>query len=381
MKIGIDCRTILNPNGGERAGVGHYTYYLVKNLLKIDKTNDYVLFMDHRARGIRDFDQKNVKLKFFKFSEYKKYLPFYYSHLAIAKDIKQEELDVLHAPANVIPMKYNGPTVLTIHDMAIYKHPSWFPAGQKFSVNVLVPSSIKRAKKVIAVSQSTKKSIVTLMKTDPKKISVVYEAGEKSKQPTNKAINKTLKKFKLNENYIFSMGTLEVRKNVTRLIKAWEKICLKDPKKMAGWQLAIAGGKGYKFADVFKTIKTSKIGHKIRYIGYVSHEEKYALLKQAAVFAFPSLWEGFGLPVLEAMNTGTPVLTSRISSLPEVAGKAAVLVNPNKIDDISKGLEKLLKNKTTRTKYSKLGTTQTKKFTWQKTAQETLKIYLEVAKS
>lgn len=380
MRIGIDCRTILNPKGGERAGVGHYTYYLVKSLLKLDKKNEYILFMDHTAKNLQaEFTGKNVQVKFFKFSEYKRYLPFAYSHVLTASEIKKHKLDIFHAPANVIPLNYSGKSVVTIHDMAIYKHPEWFPAGQKLAINVLVPSSIKRAKRVIAVSNSTKKSILEKSKINPEKIKVIYEAGVTERQPTLKEQQQVLKHFGLKENFIFYVGTLEVRKNLVRLIKAWEKVWEESPQKFENWQLVLAGQKGFGFQEVYKTIKNSKICHKIRYIGYVTHVEKVALLKAASVFAFPSLWEGFGIPVLEAMQFGVPVLTSKISSLPEVAGKAAVLIDPMKINSIASGLDKLIKTKATKTKFSKLGREQVKKFSWAQVARETLQIYKSVA--
>jgi len=378
MRIGIDCRTILNPTGGERAGVGHYTYYLVKSLLKLDKKNEYVLFMDHTAKNLQEeFVQKNVSVEYFKFSEYKKYLPLAYSHILTAVEIKKHNLDIFHAPANVIPLNYSGKSVVTIHDLAIYKHPEWFPAGQKLAVNILVPASIKRARRVIAVSNSTKKSILEQNNINPQKIKVVYEAGVKEKQPTLKAQQQVLEHFGLKPSFIFYVGTLEVRKNLVRLIKAWEKVWEKSPKKFEDWQLVLAGQKGFGYQEVFKTIKNSKISHKIRYIGYVTREEKVALLKAASIFAFPSLWEGFGIPVLEAMQFGTPVLTSKVSSLPEVVGKAAVLIDPTKINSIVLGLETLTKNKTIQNKYRRLGQERVKEFSWTKAARETLKVYKE----
>lgn len=380
MRIGIDCRTILNPKGGEKAGISHYTYYLVKNLLAIDKKNTYVLFFDYRMKDTSEFEQKNVEIDYFPFSQYKKFMPFAYSHLLISAELKSKKIDIYHAPANVVPMNYNRPTVLTIHDMAIYKHPSWFPTGQNFSVKVLVPSSIKRANKIIAVSNSTKRNLTQLMKVPANKTSVVYEAGFKEKLPTKTAINKTFRNHRLNDNFVLYLGTLEARKNIVRLIKAWEQIVENKPKKTADWQLVIAGQKGHKFSEVFKAIKNSKAGDKIRYLGYVSHQDKVVLMKEANAFAFPSLWEGFGLPILEAMHFGTPVLTSNVSSMPEVAGNAAVLVNPSKIDDISKGLEKMITSKSLLNRLSKQGKAQAKKFSWSKCARETLAVYKQTYK-
>ena len=381
MRIGIDCRTILNPLAGEKAGVGHYTYYLVKNLLAIDKKNTYILFFDYKVDNTKEFNKKNVEIERFPFSQYKKFLPFAYSHLLTAAELKSKKLDVYHAPANVIPMNYNKPSVLTVHDMAIYKHPSWFPPGQNFSIRTLVPKSIKKAEKIIAVSKSTKKNIHQLMKVPQNKIKVIYEGGIREKQPTDKEIAKIKRKYKLQDNFILYVGTLEARKNIVRLIKAWEKVYETKPKKLENWQLVIAGQKGYKYSEVFKAIKYSKIGYKIRYLGYIPYKDKVVLMKAADVFTFPSLWEGFGLPILEAMCMGTPVLTSKVSSMPEVAGDAGILVNPIKIEEIKKGLLKMVLNKKALNSYTKKGRVQAKKFSWNKCAKQTLAVYKEVYKN
>jgi len=381
MKIGIDCRTILSPVRGEKAGIGHYTYYLVKHLLKMDKKNQYHLYFDYRIPDTREFQQKNVEIKYFPFSQYKRYLPFTYSHMLISAVLMKEKLDIFHAPANTCPYTYPGDVVLTVHDLAIYRHPSWFPAGQKFSTKFLVPKSVKKAKRTIAVSKATKRDIIKLFKIKPNRIKVIHEGitrqiGEGPK----KKISKTAlqKKYKIGDKYLFFVGTLEPRKNLVNLIKAFNTLLVENYRKFKDYELILAGGKGWKYQDIFKIIKEQKFSYKIRFLNYVSHECKIALIQNATCFVFPSLYEGFGLPVLEAMNLGTPVITSKVSSLPEVTGNAAVLINPNKEDEIIKALAKVLSNKKLRQKMSALGKIQAKRFTWTKTAQETLKLYREI---
>lgn len=378
MRIGIDCRTILNQKAGERAGVGHYTYYLIKNLLKIDKKNKYILFFDHRFKNVKEFHRKNVEIIRFPWSEYKKYLPFGYSHYFVAKVLEKADLDVFHAPANIMPLSYDKPAVITVHDLAIYNHPQWFPPKQKFSVKISVPKSIKKAKKIIAISQSTKKSLLRQFHVSPEKIKVIYEGFTKEKPCNSRVIKKTLRKYKIKDKFVLYLGTLEPRKNVSALIKAFDAMVGANFKNYKDYQLILAGGIGWKHAPIFQAIKEVKHS-RVRYLGYVSTMEKMALLSSAACFAFPSLWEGFGLPVLEAMSLGTPVITSNISSLPEVTGKAGILVNPEKAESIKAGLKKLLANKKTLRKYARKSKKQARKFSWQKCAKETLKIYKQAA--
>lgn len=379
MRIGIDCRTILSPKMGERAGVGHYTYFLVKNLIEQDKKNEYVLFFDLKYPEAREFKKKNTKLVFFPLTKYKKFLPYGYSHLIVSSIINREGLDIFHGPANAVSLSVKVPSVVTIHDLAIYKHPSWFPPKQGFSTKVVVPKSIEKAEKVIAVSESTKKDIKSIFKTADNKIDVIYEGFEKEKSLPENKTKRILKKFDLKGDYVFYVGTIEPRKNLHTLVKAFDNVVMGNFNKYRDYKLIIAGGKGWKFDKFFEAVKKSKCG-RIRYLNYVSHEEKIALMSGAKCFAFPSLWEGFGLPVLEAMNLGTPVLTSDVSSLPEVAGKAAVLVKPNSIRAVEKGLTQIMKSDAKQKSMLKLGIAQAKKFSWKKCAQETLKIYKEVNK-
>ncbi len=373
MRIGIDCRTILNPSSGEKAGVGHYTYFLVKYLLKIDKRNRYVLFYDHRSTSVKEFKRKNVEFVQFPYSEYKKYLPYAYSHVLVGRVISKAKLDVFHSPANVIPMQYNKPAVVTVHDLAIYQHPEWFPPKQDFSVNVLVPKSLQKAAQIIAVSDATASDIKKQFKISAKRITTIHEGYEAVKPPSKLAIHALRRKLHLQERYLLYVGTLEPRKNIAGMIAAFDALVRRKPRRFKQVQLVLAGAKGYHFQDNYKAIQSIQAGS-VRYLGYVSAKDKQALLHGAEAFLFPSLYEGFGLPVIEAMAAGTPVITSNVSSMPEVAGNSAVLVNPSSSLAIQQAIEKIM-NKTTRSSLAKKGKVQAKKFSWEKCAQETLKVY------
>jgi len=372
MKIGIDCRTILNPKLGEGAGVGHYTYYLVKSLLKLDKKNQYILFFDWRVKETGEFVQKNVKIKHFPFSQYNKFLPFAYSHMLISAYLVKEGLDVFHSPIASLPLTYPKKSIVTVHDLAIYKNPSWFPS-QIFSTKLLVPQSLRKADKVIAVSDSTKKDLRNIFNVKKNKLKVVHEGVVVKKITLKSSRIDSIKKFKLWSNYILFIGTMEPRKNLATLLRAYKKLTANSQFKK--YQLVLAGAKGYKSNETFDLIKGLKLGKQVKYIGYVSHNQKIDLMSRANCFAFPSSYEGFGLPVLEAMALGTPVITSNVSSLPEVAGNAALLVDPEKEEEIVKTLKKLLSNKKLQASLKKRGLERIKEFSWERSAKETIKIY------
>ena len=383
MRIGIDCRYILDPGRGEQTGIGHYTYYLVKNLLEIDRTNEYVLFFSSRLIRTFEFRKKNVEIRFFRFARFKRYLPFVYSHLLISAVLEREKLDIYHSPHNIIPLKYKSASIITLHDLAIYKHPEWFPAtifSQDFSTKVLVPRSLERAEKIIVPSESTKRDVIELFNIPKDKIQVIYEGveGKVGSMKYEVRSQDVKKKYNLSDNYILYLGTIEPRKNIVMLVKAFYNLITTYNLQPTTYNLAIAGMKGWKYKDVFKTIKKLHLEKRVRYLGYVSHEEKIALMKGAICFVFPSLYEGFGLPILEAMSLGAPVITTRVSSIPEVVGDAAILIDPYKENDLTDALKKVVEDEGLRKKLSQKGELRAKKFTWEKTARETLEVYKEV---
>lgn len=382
MRIGIDCRTMLNPSGGERAGVGHYTSHLVDALVKRGTKDTYVLFFDHnmpQEQIAHLAARKNVEVVRFPFSDKKKFFPLGYSHVFVASVLRHKELDVFHSPAYVIPLQYNRPSVVTIHDLAIYHHPSWFPPKQTWSRSLLVPRSVKKAQKVIAVSNATQKSLRQVFNVPAGKIQVVHEGFAKGKRVSTVEREKVLGKFGVNGPFILFVGTIEPRKNLVNLVKAFDHFMNAQYARNKQLQLVIAGGRGWKYNQIYRTIARAKWSSHIRVVGYVSHVEKIALLESCLFFAFPSLWEGFGLPVLEAASLGVPVLTSKISALPEVAGAGALYVRPDSVRSIQDGIATLVGSAAKRRALGEKGKKHSAEFSWAKCAKETYAVYAEVA--
>ncbi|NQV12688.1 MAG: glycosyltransferase family 4 protein [Parcubacteria group bacterium] len=371
MKIGIDCRTILDPKHGELAGVGHYTKFLVENLLKIDSQNKYVLFFDPRVGDAESYKRKNVTIKYFPHLERKKYLPFVHSHLLIARFLQKQKLNLFHSPASTVPLAYPGKSVVTIHDLAIYHKPEWFPKGQKFSTRIAVPQTVRRASKIIAVSEYTKKDIIKYFGIPDDKITVVHNGVEEA--PTTKNKEDVKKKFNITQNFILSVSTLQPRKNIEGLIEAFDS--LRSSSAFKDYQLVIAGNKGWNYESIFQLVKELALTKKVIFTGYISKNDKFSLLKEASLLVFPSFYEGFGLSILEAMQQGTPVVTSKITSMPEVAGEAGLLVDPYKEASMARGIKKVLTDEQLQQRMIKSGLIQAKKFSWRVCAERTLRVY------
>ncbi len=228
----------------------------------------------------------------------------------------------------------------------------------------MIPFAVRRAKKVIAVSQSTKSDLMRLLRVPGRKVEVVYEAAAKRTPP---------KKYSVERPYILFVGMLEPRKNIPRLLEAFAR--LPD-----AYDLIIVGKKGWKFDQVFATHNRLSLRGRVHFEGYASDTRLAQLYANASVFVYPSLYEGFGLPVLEAMQAGCPVITSNISSLPEVAGDAAILVDPYSVKSITDALYTVLSNKSLQRDLIIKGKKQAKKFSWKKAAKETLEVFEQCVK-
>lgn len=382
MRIGIDARTILNPEKGEAIGAGHYTYQLIRHLLRLDQENEYVLFFDFRVRekDIKKFAQPNVKIKFYPFSDYKKYLPVAYSEILGTATLTKEKLDVLHStsPQSRIPVAYSGKCVVTFHDMAEYNCPQCFPTLKMTRDKAVFSMMASKADKIIAVSNSIKGDLEKNLKADAQKIKVIYSGLDKRffDEP-DPGSQKVLGKFGIERKYILFLGTLEPSKNITKLLEAFAqfKENFKKEGKNFEYQLVLAGKRGWLSEEYRRMVKDLNLTKDVVFTGYVVGDELVPLFKNAQFFVMPSLYEGFGMTVLEALATGTPSIISKVGSLPEVAGDAAFYVNPLDTQEIAEALMKFATDENFRLSFVAKGLEQAKKFDWEKVARETLEVY------
>lgn len=366
MRLGIDCRAMQG-----KGGIATYTYHLVKNLLITDKINNYVLFFDSQiSQNLQNLsEQHNCSIKYFPHRGLLDSLPLVRSHILFSRFLKKQGLDIFHAPAGSLPLFYQGKTVVTEHDLAIYKNPEWFPRFQFFSKNIVVPRSLRKATYIIAVSETTKRDLLALFSIPSKKIQVIYEGGLDASLISSGKRESAL-------DYILTISTLEPRKNLVRLIRTFALYRRNNPQKRE--KLIIIGGEGWKFKDIYKEIRGLGVRKEVILAGYVGEKEKIRLLRRAKTFIFPSLYEGFGLPVVEAMSLGVPVICSRKGALAEICGNAAFFINPYAVRSIAEGLSKVLGDRDIREKLAKKGLERAKRFSWQKCAKETLEVYQNI---
>lgn len=375
MKIGIDARLY----GPISKGIGRYLQELISNLEKMDQNNEYVIFL--YSENFNDYEPKNPRFK-------KVLAPYRWYALAeqlkFPKLIKKQGIDLMHFPHFNVPVFYRKPFVLTIHDLILTKFPSKRASTKSFLTywiknlfyRVVIKSALKRAKKIIAVSNFTKDDIVQQFNTNPKKIKVIYEGLSKFEIGEKSNDKSLILEYNITKPYILYAGNAYPHKNLEHLLLAFKKIS-----KEKNLQLALVGKKDYFYQNLQKKAKKLNLKDKVLFLGYLTDEKLALIYKNALAYVFPSLYEGFGLPPLEAMSFGVPVLSSNAASLPEILGKAALYFNPKDTDQIAEKIKQITEKEDLRKEMQEKGRKQIKKYSWQKCAEKTLQIYEDFLKS
>lgn len=288
---------------------------------------------------------------------------------------RQARLDLLHGAVNVNPVLSLCPTVVTVHDLSFMRTPQAFPPMQRAYLRSQVWRSVRAARRVIAVSQATKQDLIELFKAPAERIDVVYNGVDASFSPAPAAeVEAFRRRAGLPERFILHLGTLEPRKNLVRLVQAFAQMRGAEAGQPAV-RLVLAGGQGWDYDAIFAEVARQGLEQEVLFPGYVADQELAWWYRAATLFVYPSLLEGFGLPVLEAMACGAPVVTSNRSSLPEVAGEAALLVDPTAVDALAAALLRLLGDAGLASELRSRGLAQAARFPWSRTAQETAAVY------
>ena len=371
MIIGFDAS---RAQVSERAGPENYTYNLLRSLLGLDKRNRYRLYVSPQTSTflpnfqplVSSFELRSISW------------PRLWTQAGLALECWQDTPDVLFIPAHTIPLvrRPSLPTVVTIHDVGFQKYlktyQSWW--GRLYEGRVSNYAA-RNATHLIAVSESTKRDLVEKLRVRPEKITVVYEGVDHNKFKMQNAKCKTdevKRKYRIDSDYLLFVGTVQPRKNLVRLMEAFSALVSRSPTL----NLVIAGKRGWLSDEIYAAPRKFGVGERVKFLGFVPTEDIVSLMNGALLFVFPSLYEGFGLAVLEAMACGCPVVASNISSLPEVVGEAGILVDPYRTDSIARGIRKVLElDETQRRNLIERGLQQAKKFTWEKAARETINVF------
>lgn len=378
MIIAIDIRTLLDA---QYSGVPEYAFQLVKAILKQDKINQYKLFYNSFKipnKRLFELEQENAELigwhwpnKILNFGLLK---PFNFPHID-----QKLKADLFFAPhLNFFGLSNKTCSIITVHDLSFLRYKEFFSYRRNLWHRLInVKKLLKKFDQIVAVSENTKQDIIELCEVDEKKIKVIYSGIDPLFQTSNfkfQTSNLITNKYKLPEKFILYLGTLEPRKNICGLIEAYNLMRQKNP-DLKDYKLVLAGAWGWKSEGIKKSLEKSPYKNDILVLGYVEHKDKNEIYRLASVFVYPSFYEGFGLPILEAMACGAPVITSFNSSLSEVTGDAALLIDPFNSEMMALALEQTLINKSLHQELIKKGFAQVKNFSWEKTAGEYLKLF------
>ncbi|MBV9170474.1 MAG: glycosyltransferase family 4 protein, partial [Chloroflexi bacterium] len=278
--------------------------------------------------------------------------------------------DLLHGMAYALPAAWSGPSVVTVYDLSFFKFPNAFKPGNRIYLTAATRAAAKRARRVLTISAHTKRDIVRLLGVPEHRVEVTYPAAEERYAVLPAEQIEAFRRARdLPETFILSVGTLEPRKNVRGLLEAYA--LLRRPRA----PLYVVGGTGWRFSPIFDTVEQLELTHDVHFVGFVADDELPLWYNAARLFVFPTLYEGFGLPVLEAMGCGTPVIASDVASLPEVSGKAAILVSPNDAMQLAREMQRLLDDPQLRTEHRAAGRIQATRFSWRATADSTAAAY------
>lgn len=379
MLIGIDGN---EANVASRVGSGQYAFALLHEFAN-GEDNQFVIYL--KDKPLAGLPKESINFKYKIFGPKRLWTQF---ALPLRLTFGPKP-NVFFSLTHYGPRFSRVPYVVTIHDLSYLHYPNLFKKDDLLQLRNWTKYSIKNSAHIIAVSDTTKKDIIKNYQVDPSKITVTYEGYNKNlfKPQSQDAIAKVKKKYEIGSDYIIFIGTLQPRKNLERLLEAFKilvhssqsradsnKISVNREPSTVNLSLVIVGKKGWLYDSIYAKVKQLKLKDKVIFTGYVPDGDLPPLIAGAKAYVLPSLWEGFGIPVIEAQACGVPVVVSNTSSLPEIVGDSGILVDPQSANSIATGIKKVLQNPKIRSDLIKKGFTNIKRFSWQKCALETLAV-------
>ncbi len=372
MRIGLDATPAVRQGGG----IGRYTRELLRALAAADQTTRFRLFYaapagapGHALPAL----PANFSVRHLPFDDVWLARVWQRAQAPLPVDWITGRIDLFHSPDFTLPpTRRDTRTLLTVHDLSFVRDPESAVPVLRAYLNKVVPRSVARADHVLADSLATRDDLIELYGTPAEKISVLYSGVNEVFQPVRAAadLGAVRARYGLGAApFILAVGTVQPRKNYTRLIQAFARL------RAADVNLVIAGGKGWLYDAIFAEVERQQLGQRVIFPGFVADDDLPALYSAAAVLAYPSTYEGFGLPILEAFACGTPVVTSTAACLPEVAGDAALLVPPTDVAALAEALNRAYTDSALRARLIHAGAERARLFTWQASAAQLLALY------
>ena len=378
MKIGIDSRFAVH----RRRGIGNYTLKLIQYIAKIDGKNDYILYTDRE-----DIDHVLPQTKNFKIKELRPSNYLVWEQIMLPFQAARDAVQILHCTGNTAPLLIDRriKVIATVHDVMYLKNYTDLPKSSsvyqgmgRMYRKAIVPRAARRISMLLTVSEYSKKDIMRhLPDLNETRIKAIYEAANEKYQRVDKAtaLRKINHQYHIDRNYILTLGALDPRKNTKLVIASYMELKCNN---LINEKLVIVGIPNWKQTPYYRLVQDSNVREDIVFTDYVSEDDLVSLYNGATLFLYPSLYEGFGIPPLEAMSCGVPVITSGTTSIPEIVGDAALLIDPRNGEQLKGALMKLLNEEELRNRLAARGLEQARKFSWLKMAEATLEVYERV---
>jgi glycosyltransferase involved in cell wall biosynthesis len=368
IHVGLNAHLLSLTLNYRGAGINSYIYHLLRCLEQADSGQRYSVFLSERR-----FASQRLALHYSRWPTYRPVVRILWEQLVLPLVLRQTGVDLLHALAFAGPLATTCPFVVTIYDLSFLRYPEAFRPWNRCYLSRFTAISARRARRIIAISESTKRDVVDLLGVPADRVDVVYCGTDESfRLLPAAAVDHFRRERALPERFILFLGTLEPRKNVQALVRAYGRWHAADPSIP---KLVVGGGKGWYYDQIFTAVEALGLAGEVIFPGYIGQEELPLWYNAADLFVYPSRFEGFGLPVLEAMACGTPVVTSNVSSLPEVAGDAALLVPPDDEAQLIEAMRRALGDMALRQEMRAKGQAHAATFTWERTARQTAAAY------
>ena len=372
MRIAIDAHSVGTKLGGNES----YAVNLIEALAQIDEVNEYTLFVT-TAEARDRFHQRWPN---FKVRSTLPHTPFIRIPLTLSAELRKHPVDVLHVQFTAPPF-CPCPVVVSIHDLSFEHLPETFHRRSRIQLRLTVRSSARRAAKVLTLSEHTRRDVIETYGIEPSRITAIPLAAPGHFYPVedNRELQRVRHNYGIDGKYILSVSSIQPRKNLTRLVQAYASLRDKLTETELP-KLVLVGKRGWLYDDTLRALEETRLADSVILTGYVPESDLPALYSGAICFVYPSYFEGFGLPPLEAMKCGAPVIVGNQTSLPEVVGDAGLTVDPFEVRSIAEAIEKLINDSVLRRELSVKGRSRAETFNWRKTAQQTLGIYQQVAR-
>ncbi len=373
MRIALDGFPLSSP----KTGIGHYTLQLARALAEISPGDNFELispfpFSESVVRELQQTSIANLSLNHPQAASFRRR----WWALGLPLFLRQNAFDLFHGTNYEVPLWQRRPNVLTIHDLSLLLHPEYHEPRLVLRSRRRLPLMIRSAAKIIAVSESMKREMSQHLKIRPERIAVTPEAPRENFRPLPSSETLAIRqRLGIEADFILAVGTIEPRKNLITLVRAFDQIVRTTALRP---QLVIAGGEGWLMDELYAFVAKSRSAERVRFIGYTRDDDLRALYSSSRISVYPSLYEGFGLPPLEAMACGAPVIASRIPAIEETVGNAAVLIDPTNVEELASMIIQLWNDERRRAQLSEAGLRHAAEFTWQRTARLTLEVYREV---